>query len=148
MNKTWQRYGFSVFALSGLLRGLDTFANAFSRTLTPSWLYLTGFVESVLLPWKPTVGRVKWCYFVSLNSIDNWCCVSFFLKYTFSIYSNLFWLHSHNIHNIHFIWIACKMKKYGPFLILNHTCKRNAKTKIQTALLRLVFTDFSSTAQS
>ena len=61
-------------------RGLDTYANSCSRMLTYSWPYLTGLVESVLLPWKPIVGWVKLCYFVSLKSNGNWCCVSFFLK--------------------------------------------------------------------
>ena len=61
-------------------RGLDTFANSFSRMLTYFWPYLTGLVESVLLPWKPIVGWVKLCYFVSLKSNGNWCCGSVFVK--------------------------------------------------------------------
>ena len=63
-------------------RGLDTYAYAFKRTSTHSWPYLPGFVEELLLPWEPIVGRVKWCYVVSLIQMKTDLAFPFFfLKY-------------------------------------------------------------------
>ena len=45
--------------LSGLLGGLDIYANALSRTLTCSWPYLPWFVKGLMLPCKTVVDRVK-----------------------------------------------------------------------------------------
>ena len=41
----------------GCTRVLDTYANAFSHTLTHSWPYLLGLVEDLMLSYKPILGH-------------------------------------------------------------------------------------------
>ena len=52
INKTCQYCGFLPFdaCFKRFTRGLGTYANAFSHTLTHSWPYLIGFVEGLFLP--------------------------------------------------------------------------------------------------